>query len=97
MKRVLAYLFVILCGVALLHAQDAGATFQFLQLPVSSHAAALGGDSAELRGEAFPARFSTAPTVLTSWTSTGILVPNHYFPHWKQWSINKRKSCFIRM
>lgn len=45
MKRVLAYLFVILCGVALLHAQDAGATFQFLQLPVSSHAAALGGDN----------------------------------------------------
>ena len=40
----------------------------------------------------FPARFSTAPTVLTSWTSRGILVPDHYFPHWKQWSINKRKS-----
>lgn len=33
------------CGVASLAAQDAGTAFQFLQLPVSSHAAALGGDN----------------------------------------------------
>ncbi len=45
MKRALTYLFIILCSTALLHAQDAGAAFQFLQLPVSSHAAALGGDN----------------------------------------------------
>lgn len=45
MKRALTYLFIILCSTVLLHAQDAGAAFQFLQLPVSSHAAALGGDN----------------------------------------------------
>lgn len=51
---------------------------------------ASGEDSAELGGERFPARFS--PTVLTSRTSTGVLIPYHDFPCWKQWSINKRKS-----
>lgn len=45
MKRLLIYLYVAVCGASLLHAQDAGAAFQFLQLPVSSHAAALGGDN----------------------------------------------------
>lgn len=45
MKRALTCLFIILCSTVLLHAQDAGAAFQFLQLPVSSHAAALGGDN----------------------------------------------------
>lgn len=33
------------CSMPLLYAQDAGTAFQFLQLPVSSHAAALGGDN----------------------------------------------------
>lgn len=33
------------CCMPLLYAQDAGTAFQFLQLPVSSHAAALGGDN----------------------------------------------------
>ena len=45
MKRALTYLLIILCSTVLLPAQDAGAAFQFLQLPVSSHAAALGGDN----------------------------------------------------
>lgn len=44
MKRFLIHL-CILCSVALLRAQDGGASFQFLQLPTSSHAAALGGDN----------------------------------------------------
>ena len=44
MNRILLCLFL-LCNVALLRAQDAGTAFQFLQLPVSSHAAALGGDN----------------------------------------------------
>ena len=45
MKRFFIYLYIIICSTALLHAQDAGTAFQFLQLPVSSHAAALGGDN----------------------------------------------------
>lgn len=44
MNRILLCL-CLLCNVALLRAQDAGTAFQFLQLPVSSHAAALGGDN----------------------------------------------------
>lgn len=44
MKRLLIYLCMV-CSAALLHAQDAETAFQFLQLPVSSHAAALGGDN----------------------------------------------------
>lgn len=47
MKRVFLYLYI-LCSAALLQAQDAGAAFQFLQLPVSSHAAALGGDNVSI-------------------------------------------------
>lgn len=47
MKRVLTYLYII-CSAALLHAQNAGAAFQFLQLPSSSHAAALGGDNTSI-------------------------------------------------
>lgn len=47
MKRAFIYL-VIICSAALLHAQDAGAAFQFLQLPASSHAAALGGDNTSI-------------------------------------------------
>ena len=45
MKRALTCLLVILCSIEQFYAQDARATFQFLQLPVSSHAAALGGDN----------------------------------------------------
>ena len=44
MKRVLIYLYI-LCCTAGLRAQGAGTAFQFLQLPASSHAAALGGDN----------------------------------------------------
>ena len=44
MKRFFIYLYLI-CSTTLLHAQDAGTAFQFLQLPTSSHAAALGGDN----------------------------------------------------
>lgn len=47
MKRVLTYLYII-CSAALLHAQDADAAFQFLLLPSSSHAAALGGDNTSI-------------------------------------------------
>ena len=47
MKRILIYLCV-MCSVTLLAAQDAGTVFQFLQLPVSSHAAALGGDNVSI-------------------------------------------------
>lgn len=44
MKRFLTFLYIVCCA-GLLCAQNAGAAFQFLQLPVSSHAAALGGDN----------------------------------------------------
>ena len=44
MKR-LAILLYIISSAALSYAQDAGAVFQFLQLPASSHAAGLGGDN----------------------------------------------------
>lgn len=44
MNRALVYLYIICCAVTL-RAQDAKTAFQFLQLPVSSHAAALGGDN----------------------------------------------------
>ena len=47
MKRLSIYLYI-MCHVASLRAQDAGAAFQFLQLPVSSHAAALGGDNVSI-------------------------------------------------
>ena len=45
MKRTIIFLYTAVCCVVLLRAQDAGAIFQFLQLPVSSHATALGGDN----------------------------------------------------
>lgn len=48
MKRAFIIYLIILCSTALLHAQDAGAAFQFLQLPSSSHAAALGGDNTSI-------------------------------------------------
>lgn len=44
MKKALIYLYII-CYAVTLRAQDAETAFQFLQLPVSSHAAALGGDN----------------------------------------------------
>ena len=44
MKRVLIYLYIVCCAAGL-RAQGAETAFQFLQLPVSSHAAALGGDN----------------------------------------------------
>lgn len=47
MKRFFLYLYIIF-NVALLKAQNAGAAFQFLRLPVSSHAAALGGDNVSI-------------------------------------------------
>ncbi len=45
MKRTLIYLLYIVFGGLYLYSQDASTAFQFLQLPVSSHAAALGGDN----------------------------------------------------
>ena len=44
MKRIIICLYVA-CGAVILRAQGAGAAFQFLRLPISSHAAALGGDN----------------------------------------------------
>ncbi len=44
MKKVLIFLYI-LCIAITLRAQVADAAFQFLELPVSSHAAALGGDN----------------------------------------------------
>lgn len=45
MRKAIIYIYILLCSATTLHAQDAGATFQFLQLPMSSHASALGGDN----------------------------------------------------
>ena len=45
MRKAIIYIYILLCSATTLHAQDAGATFQFLQLPISSHASALGGDN----------------------------------------------------
>lgn len=47
-KRGILYLFIIWHSTYALFAQDAGATFQFLRLPISSHAAALGGDNTSI-------------------------------------------------
>ena len=47
MKRFALYLYII-CSACVLQAQDAESTFQFLQLPMSSHAAALGGDNTSI-------------------------------------------------
>ncbi len=48
MKRGILYLYIICCSIRCMQAQEAGATFQFLQLPISSHAAALGGDNTSI-------------------------------------------------
>ena len=40
--------FVILCATPLLHAQESGSVFNFLSLPTSSHATALGGRNISL-------------------------------------------------
>ena len=47
MKRLAVYLYII-CSACVLRAQDAESAFQFLRLPVSSHAAALGGDNTSI-------------------------------------------------
>ena len=74
MKRALIYLYVICC-TALLHAQDAGATFQFLRLPSSSHAAALGGDNTSVIEDDITLAFHN-PALLTN-TSGGTLSLNY--------------------
>ena len=66
MKRLLTYLYIA-CSVALLHAQDAGATFQFLRLPSSSHAAALGGDNTSIIEDDLTLAFHN-PALLTNAT-----------------------------
>lgn len=45
MKRAILYLYILLYGISALHAQDAETAFQFLRLPASAHASALGGDN----------------------------------------------------
>ena len=47
MRKVFIYL-LMLCYAPILCAQDAGTAFRFLQLPASSHAAALGGDNVSI-------------------------------------------------
>lgn len=47
MRRILIFLYIA-CNTAFLHAQVAETAFQFLQLPASSHAAALGGDNVSI-------------------------------------------------
>lgn len=47
MKRVVLYLYI-MCSACVLQAQDAESAFQFLQLPMSSHAASLGGDNVSI-------------------------------------------------
>lgn len=74
MKRALIYLYVICC-TALLHAQDARATFQFLRLPSSSHAAALGGDNTSVIEDDITLAFHN-PALLTN-TSGGTLSLNY--------------------
>ena len=48
MKRSFLYIYIILLSAIGLQAQDAGTVFQFLQLPTSAHAAALGGDNTSI-------------------------------------------------
>ena len=47
MKKLALYLYIICC-VCKMQAQEAETAFQFLQLPMSSHAAALGGDNTSI-------------------------------------------------
>lgn len=75
MKRVILYLYIICCSIYPLHAQDAGTTFQFLQLPVSSHAAALGGDNTSIIEDDITLAFHN-PALLTN-TSGSTLSLNY--------------------
>lgn len=74
MKRILIYLHIIY-SAALLQAQNAGATFQFLQLPASSHAAALGGDNTSAIEDDITLAFHN-PSLLTN-TSDGTFNLNY--------------------
>lgn len=74
MKKALIYLYI-LCTTSLLHAQDAGAVFQFLKLPSSSHAAALGGDNTSIIEDDITLSFHN-PALLTN-TSGGTLSLNY--------------------
>ena len=47
MKKLAIYLYII-CYACKMQAQEAETAFQFLQLPISSHAAALGGDNTSI-------------------------------------------------
>ena len=70
MKRFLIFLYIV-SSVVFLRAQDAGATFQFLQLPVSSHAAALGGDNISILEDDAELSYHN-PALLTN-ASSGML------------------------
>ena len=48
MRRIFLACLISVCSLPFLCAQDADAVFQFLQLPASSHAAALGGDNVSI-------------------------------------------------
>ncbi len=47
MKKLALYLYII-CSACIMQAQESETAFQFLQLPMSSHAAALGGDNTSI-------------------------------------------------
>lgn len=65
MRRGILYLYILWSSISVLQAQDAGATFQFLQLPVSSHAAALGGDNTSIIEDDITLAFHN-PALLTN-------------------------------
>lgn len=83
MKRALVYLYIIYC-TTLLHAQDAGAAFQFLQLPSSSHAAALGGDNISIIEDDVTLAFHN-PALLTN--TTGGMLSLNYMSYLQQTNV----------
>ena len=76
MKRGLTFLCIhIICSVTILRAQTAETAFQFLQLPVSSHAAALGGDNVSIIEDESELSYHN-PALLTN-TSERMLTLNY--------------------
>lgn len=65
MKRAIIYLLCISYSAISLRSQDAGSVFQFLQLPFSSHASALGGDNTSIIEDDITLAFHN-PALLTN-------------------------------
>ena len=83
MRRVLIYLYII-CSCTLLYAQDGGATFQFLRLPSSSHATALGGDNTSIIEDDVTLAFHN-PALLTN--TSGNTLSLNYMSYLQQTNI----------